>query len=77
MTKARKGIHILPSLFTTGNVFCGFYSFIAALNDKYFIAAWAIVFAIIFDILLPETTKLSIACGDRVRGGKSIIGYLT
>jgi len=29
------------------------------------------------DILLPETAKLSVACGDRVSGGKSIIGYLT
>lgn len=29
------------------------------------------------DILLPETTKLSVTCGDRVSGGKSIIGYLT
>lgn len=28
------------------------------------------------DILLPENTKLSVACGDRVRGGKSVIGYL-
>ena len=28
------------------------------------------------DILLPETTKLSVACGDTVSGGKSIIGYL-
>ena len=29
------------------------------------------------DILLPENTKLSIFCGDRVSGGKSIIGYLS
>ena len=29
------------------------------------------------DILLPETTKLSVTCGDNVSGGKSIIGYLT
>jgi len=29
------------------------------------------------DILLPETAKLSAACGDQVSGGKSIIGYLT
>ena len=28
------------------------------------------------DILLPENTKLSITCGDKVSGGKSIIGYL-
>ena len=29
------------------------------------------------DILLPENTKLSVFCGDRVSGGKSIIGYLS
>ena len=28
------------------------------------------------DILLPENTKLSITCGDKVSGGKSVIGYL-
>ena len=28
------------------------------------------------DILLPENTKLSVACGDKVSGGESIIGYL-
>ena len=28
------------------------------------------------DILLPENTKLSVACGERVSGGQSIIGYL-
>ncbi len=28
------------------------------------------------DILLPESTKLSVACGDKVSGGRSIIGYL-
>ena len=28
------------------------------------------------DILLPENTKLSVAYGDKVSGGKSIIGYL-
>jgi phosphatidylserine decarboxylase len=29
------------------------------------------------DILLPENTRLSVTCRDRVSGGKSIIGYLT
>ena len=28
------------------------------------------------DILLPENIKLSVACGERVSGGQSIIGYL-
>lgn len=29
------------------------------------------------DILLPESTKLSVDCGDKVRGGQSIIGYIS
>ena len=28
------------------------------------------------DILLPEDVKLSVACGERVSGGQSVIGYL-
>ncbi|NIQ01034.1 MAG: CDP-diacylglycerol--serine O-phosphatidyltransferase, partial [Nitrospinaceae bacterium] len=49
--KLKKGIHILPSLFTTGNVFCGFYAFIAVMNDQFHVAAWVIILAIIFDVL--------------------------
>lgn len=76
--KPRKGIHILPSLFTTGNVFCGFYSFIAALNDKYFIAAWAIVFAIIFDILdgrIARMTKTTSAFGMQYDSLADVISF--
>lgn len=47
--KLRRGIYILPSLFTTGNIFCGFYAFIAVLNNEFYMAAWAIVLAIVFD----------------------------
>lgn len=55
----KKGIYILPSLFTTGNVFCGFYAFIAVLNEKFFIAAVAIVVAIIFDALDGRVARLT------------------
>lgn len=55
----RKGIYILPSLFTTGNVFCGFYAFIAVLNETYFIAAVAIVVAIIFDALDGRVARMT------------------
>ena len=74
----RKGIHILPSLFTTGNVFCGFYSFIAALNDKYFLAAWAIVFAIIFDVLdgrVARMTKTTSAFGMQYDSLADVISF--
>ena len=64
--KLRRGIYILPSLFTTGNVFCGFYAFIAVLNEKFYIAAWALVIAVIFDMLdgrIARLTKTTSAFG--------------
>lgn len=57
--KLRRGIHILPSLFTTGNVFCGFYAFIAVLNEKYYVAAWAIVIATVFDMLDGRVARMT------------------
>ncbi|MBI5427707.1 MAG: CDP-diacylglycerol--serine O-phosphatidyltransferase [Nitrospinae bacterium] len=57
--KLRRGIHILPSLFTTGNVFCGFYAFIAVLNRNYYLAAWAIVIATVFDMLDGRIARLT------------------
>jgi CDP-diacylglycerol---serine O-phosphatidyltransferase len=74
----RKGIHILPSLFTTGNVFCGFYSFIAALNEKYYLAAWAIVLAIIFDVLdgrIARMTKTTSAFGMQYDSLADVISF--
>ena len=62
--KSRKGVHLLPSLFTTGNVVCGFYSFIAALNDKFLLAAWAIVLATIFDFLDGRIARMTKTTSD-------------
>lgn len=55
----KKGIYILPSLFTTGNVFCGFYAFIAVMNESFFLAGAAIVVAIIFDALDGRVARLT------------------
>ncbi|MFQ5671504.1 MAG: CDP-diacylglycerol--serine O-phosphatidyltransferase [Nitrospinales bacterium] len=57
--KIRKGIYILPSLFTTGNIFCGFYTFVAVLNEEFYLAAWAIVLAIVFDGLDGRVARLT------------------
>jgi len=57
--KLRKGIYILPSLFTTGNIFCGFYTFVAVLNEEFYLAAWAIVLAIVFDGLDGRVARLT------------------
>ena len=75
---ARKGIHIIPSLFTTGNVFCGFYSFIAALNENYNLAAWAIILAIIFDVLdgrIARMTKTTSAFGMQYDSLADVISF--
>lgn len=55
----KKGVFILPSLFTTGNVFCGFYAFIAVMNDDFYLAGVAIVVAIIFDALDGRVARLT------------------
>ncbi|MCF6149626.1 MAG: CDP-diacylglycerol--serine O-phosphatidyltransferase [Candidatus Kuenenia sp.] len=39
----------LPTLLTTGNIVCGFISIMCVLNQKYEIAAWLIIVAMIFD----------------------------
>ena len=55
----RKGIYILPSLFTTGNVFCGFYALVAVANENYYYAAWALILAIVFDALDGRVARLT------------------
>lgn len=47
----KKGVYIVPNLLTTGNLFCGFFSIIRAINGDYVTAAWAILFAGVFDFL--------------------------
>tara|TARA_Y100001960_G_scaffold329007_1_gene419223 strand:+ start:2004 stop:2744 length:741 start_codon:yes stop_codon:yes gene_type:complete len=74
----RKGIHILPSLFTTGNVFCGFYAFVAVLNENFYHAAWAISVGMIFDILdgrIARLTKTTSAFGMQYDSLADIITF--
>jgi len=49
--KLRRGIYILPNIFTSLNIFCGFYAVIASINGKFVAAATAIIIAGIFDLL--------------------------
>ncbi|WP_041974046.1 CDP-diacylglycerol--serine O-phosphatidyltransferase [Geobacter sp. OR-1] len=45
----RKGIYILPNLFTTGSLFAGFYSMVATLSGDYRTAAIWILASSVFD----------------------------
>lgn len=49
--KLRRGIYLLPNIFTSLNLFCGFYAIIASIDGKFVAAAVAIIIAGIFDNL--------------------------
>jgi len=49
--KARKGIFVLPNLFTTFNMFFGFFSIVSALDKNFTNAAIFILIAAVFDLL--------------------------
>jgi CDP-diacylglycerol--serine O-phosphatidyltransferase len=51
--------YILPSLFTTANLFCGFYALVATVEGNYFRAAVAILVAMVFDILDGRVARLT------------------
>jgi len=55
----KKGIYILPNLFTTANLFCGFFAIIRAINDDFLTAAWMILLAGIFDFLDGRVARLT------------------
>ena len=47
----KKGIYILPNLFTSMNLFCGYYSITAAVQSRFIDAAIAILIGAVFDLL--------------------------
>jgi CDP-diacylglycerol--serine O-phosphatidyltransferase len=55
----KKGIYVLPNLFTTANLFCGFYSAIASMKGMYEIAAVAILIAVVLDGLDGRIARIT------------------
>ena len=55
----RKGVYLLPNLFTTGTLFAGFYSIVATTKGDYEIAAWFILIAAIFDVLDGKIARIT------------------
>jgi CDP-diacylglycerol--serine O-phosphatidyltransferase len=55
----KRGVYILPNLFTTGSLFCGFYAIIAAFNKNYIHAAVAIAIAVVFDGIDGKVARLT------------------
>src|ERR1044071_9634794 len=58
--KRRKAaMHLIPNLFTTGNLLCGVFSMLSVFNADYMVAAVAILVAMIFDVLDGKSARLT------------------
>ena len=55
----RRGIYLLPNLFTTAALCCGFYAIIVADNQRYEAAALAIFLAMVLDSLDGRIARLT------------------
>lgn len=58
-TKRRRGIYLLPNLFTTACLFAGFYAIVNAMNGRFEHAAVAIFIAMIMDGLDGRVARLT------------------
>src|SRR4030043_1620541 len=57
--RMRLGIYVLPDLFTTAILFCGFYSIIASMKGMYEIAAVSILIAAVLDGLDGRIARMT------------------
>jgi len=57
--KTKRGIYLLPSIFTTFALFAGFYSIVASINGDYTLAAISIMVAMLWDTLDGRIARLT------------------
>jgi CDP-diacylglycerol--serine O-phosphatidyltransferase len=60
----KKGVFILPSLFTCGNMTFGLLSVMSAIEGRFIPAAWTLVFALACDILDGRIARLTHTTSD-------------
>ena len=64
----RKGLYILPNLFTLGALFGGFYAVVMSMNGRFENAAYGVLAAMVLDSLdgrIARMTKTQSVFGDR------------
>lgn len=54
-----RGVYLLPNLFTTANLFAGFYAIICAINGQFYIASAAIFVAMVLDGLDGRVARMT------------------
>ncbi|ROO37501.1 CDP-alcohol phosphatidyltransferase family protein [Salinisphaera orenii] len=58
-SRRKRGIYLLPNLFTTGTLFAGFYAIIAATQGRFTVASIAIFVAMLTDMLDGRVARLT------------------
>jgi len=62
--RLRRSVFILPSLFTVGNIFCGYYSILSTVQGNYIYASYTIGIAIILDVIDGRIARLTNSSTD-------------
>lgn len=62
--RLRRTVFILPSLFTVGNIFCGYYAILSTTQGSFINAAYAIGIAIILDMIDGRIARLTNSSTD-------------
>jgi CDP-diacylglycerol--serine O-phosphatidyltransferase len=57
--RRRPGIYLLPNLLTTGGIFAGFFSIVAAIDGNFEAAAWATIVAVLLDGMDGRVARLT------------------
>lgn len=57
--KRRRGIYLLPNLFTTAGLFAGFYGIVSGMNSQFEVAAIAIFIAMVMDGMDGRIARLT------------------
>jgi CDP-diacylglycerol--serine O-phosphatidyltransferase len=74
----RKGIYVLPNLFTSASLFGGFYAIIAAIQGQFPLAATAILIACVFDALdgrIARFTRTSSVFGSEYDSLSDLVAF--
>lgn len=74
----RKGIYILPNLFTLGGLFGGFYAIVMAMNGRYDLAAIGIFSAMVLDSLdgrVARMTNTQSAFGEQMDSLADMVSF--
>jgi len=62
--RLRRGVYLLPSMFTIGNMFCGYACIVHAMRGEFHIAAPFIGFAMVLDMLDGRIARMTGTASD-------------